>query len=228
MSKRILAIDDEKSILELVRYNLEKEGYSVFTAETGEKGFDLAKSKQPDLILLDLMLPGMDGLETCKLLQRTPQTRAIPIVMLTAKNSEVDQVVGIELGACDYIPKPFSVKVLLARVKNIFRSKELSREPARMVKSGDLVIDKDKQSFMVKGKPRVLTKLEFQIVTFLMEHPDKVFSRDQLLSGAWKGEAFVVDRTVDVHIRSIRRKLGRWRDAIETVRGSGYRFNTDK
>ncbi len=221
----ILIIDDEKDILKLLQYNLEKEGYPVLTAQTGETGLELAKSKKPDLVILDIMLPGMDGLEVCKLLRTTSQTKNIPIFMLTAKNTEVDQVVGLELGASDYIAKPFSVKVLLARLKNIFRAKTNQKEETAVLKAGDFVIDKEKLHFTVKGKPVPLTKLEFRILSFLMENPGRVFSRDKLLSGAWGGEAFVIDRTVDVHVRSIRKKLGKYRDMIETVRGTGYRFS---
>lgn len=220
----ILVIDDEKDILKLIQYNFEKEGYAVLTARSGEDGLESARSKRPDLIVLDLMLPGMDGIEVCKLLKSDRGTRDIPVVMLTAKNSEVDQVVGLELGAADYVPKPFSVKVLLARVKNILRKGQSRKEEAAVIAAGDAVIDKDRQIFSVKGRPVSLTRLEFKILTFLMENPGRVFSRDQLLDGAWGGETFVVDRTVDVHVRSIRKKLGRYRNMIQTVRGAGYRF----
>lgn len=224
----ILVIDDEKDILKLLQYNLEKEGYQVLLSKTGEEGLELARNKKPDLVILDLMLPGIDGLEVCKLLKAQKPTNHAPILMLTAKSTETDQIVGLELGASDYIAKPFSVKVLLARVKNIFRSQEVKRETgANLVKAGDLVIDKERFSFTVKGKPISLTKLEFKILSFLMENQGIVFSRDKLLSGAWGGESFVVDRTVDVHIRSIREKLGKYRDLIETVRGTGYRFKEE-
>ena len=220
----ILVIDDEKDILKLLQYNLEKEGYSVLTAKTGEEGLGLAQGKMPNLVILDLMLPGIDGFEVCKLLRAQKKTESIPVLMLTAKNSEVDQVVGLELGAADYIAKPFSVKVLLARVKNIFRKEESKPETLSVLRAGELEIDNERQSFAVKGKPVSLTRLEFRILSFLMQNRGKVFSRDQLLTGAWGGEAFVVDRTVDVHVKSIREKLGKHRDRIETVRGSGYRF----
>ncbi len=222
--KLILAIDDEKDILKLVQYNLEREGHQVLCAKSGEEGLELARAKKPDLILLDLMLPGMDGLEVCKVLRSNKETRHIPVLMLTAKSSEVDQVLGLELGASDYITKPFSVKVLSARVKNAFRNKEAKKEDPVTLRVGDFVIDRERRSFTVNGKPIVLTKLEFQMLGFLMENRGKVISRDQLLSGVWEGQAFVVDRTVDVHVRSIRQKLGKYRDHIETVRGSGYRF----
>src|SRR3989338_6660927 len=140
----ILVIDDEKDILKLLQYNLEKEGYRVVLAKTGEEGFELARSKKPDLIILDLMLPGIDGIEVCKLLKASSDTKNIPVIMLTAKSTDVDQVVGLELGASDYIPKPFSVKVLLARIKNIFRGKEGKKEEGNLLKVRDLVLDKDR------------------------------------------------------------------------------------
>ncbi len=225
MSKKlILAIDDEKDILKLLQYNLEREGHQVLCAKSGEEGLEIARVKKPDLILLDLMLPGMDGLEVCKLLRANKDTKNIPILMLTAKSSELDQILGLELGATDYITKPFSVKVLSARVKNIFRNKETKKDESTLLGVGGLVIDRERRSFTVNGKLVSLTKLEFQMLGFLMENRGKVFSRDQLLSSVWEGQAFVVDRTVDVHMRSIRQKLGKHRDLIETVRGSGYRF----
>jgi DNA-binding response OmpR family regulator len=222
--KLILALDDEKDILKLIQYNLEREGYQVLCAKSGEEGLEAVRSKHPDLVILDLMMPGIDGLEVCKIVRANKDTKNIPILMLTAKDSEVDQVLGLELGATDYMSKPFSVKVLLARVKNIFRNQETQKDETPVIRAGELVIDKDRHTFNVKGKSVTLTKLEFKLLGFLMENRGKVYSRDQLLSGVWEGEAFVVDRTVDVHIRSIRQKLGRYRDWIETVRGSGYRF----
>lgn len=220
----ILVIDDEKDILKLVQYNFEKEGYQVVVARSGEEGLEAAKAKLPALIILDLMLPGIDGLEVCKLLRSEKSTKKVPIVMLTAKGSETDQIVGLELGAADYIAKPFSVKVLLARVKTILRGRSSPDDETVVLRTGDFVLDRERLSFTVKGKPIALTKLEFRILAFLMQNAGKVFSRDKLLSGAWEGEAFIVDRTVDVHVRSIRRKLGKHRDAIETVHGTGYRF----
>ena len=221
---RILVVEDEKNILKLLEYNLEKQGYQVFLASTGEEGLKLASEKNPDLVILDLMLPVVDGLEVCKTLQASKSTKNIPIIMLTAKNSEVDQVVGFELGASDYIPKPFSLKVLLARVKNILRYRETNDDARPVIHIGDLSIDKDAYNFKIKNEAVALTKLEFKIIGFLMQNPGKVFSRDQLLNGAWEGEAFVSDRTVDAHVRSIRQKLGKFRDYVETVRGIGYRF----
>ncbi len=222
--KLVLAIDDEKDILKLVQYNLEREGYQVLCSKTGEEGLDLARSKKPDLILLDLMLPGIDGLEVCKILRSNRETKNIPILMLTAKSTELDQILGLELGASDYISKPFSVKVLTARVKNIFRQLEPKRDESALLSVGDIQLDRERHRVTVKGKVQEFTKLEFKMLAFLMQNPGKVFSRDQLLSQVWDGEAFVVDRTVDVHVKSIRTKLGKSRGMIETVRGSGYRF----
>ena len=220
----ILVVDDEKDIQKLIQYNLEKEGYTVFLAGTGETGLEIAKARRPDFVILDLMLPGIDGLEVCRLIRSDKLTQSVPILMLTAKNSEIDQVVALEMGAADYIGKPFSPKVLLARVKNIFRKEQPKGEGGNLIRSSEIEIDRDCQRLTVKGKPVALTRLEFRILFFLMQNQDRVFSRDQLLSGAWGGEAFVVDRTVDVHVRSIRKKLGKHRDCIETVRGTGYRF----
>ncbi len=221
----ILIVDDEKDIVQLIQYNLEKEGYQIHTASTGEEGFETAKKKRPQLIILDLMLPGIDGLEVCKLLRAEPLTKNIPVLMLTAKNTDVDQILGFELGASDYVSKPFSPKVLLVRIKNILKNRQTHKEDKVVLKAGELSLDKERQTFSVKGKGVALTRLEFKIIAFLMENPGKVFTRDQLLSGAWGQETFVVDRTVDVHVKSIRQKLGKYREAIETVRGSGYRFS---
>ena len=222
--RQILIIDDEKDIVKLLQYNLEKEGYGVSSALSGELGLAAAKSKRPDLVILDLMLPGIDGLEVCRLLKSDRATKQVPVLMLTAKGGEIDQVVGLEMGASDYIAKPFSVKVLLARVKNIFRGQESRREESALLKAGQIVLDREKHSVTAHGRPVVLTNLEFKILAFLMENPGKVFSRDRILDSVWQGEAFVVDRSVDAHVKSIRQKLDRCRDSIETVRGSGYRF----
>lgn len=223
----ILVIDDDKDIQKLVQYNLEKEGFQTLVARTGEEGLEMARAKAPALVVLDLMLPGIDGLEVCRLLRAEKTTRSLPVLMLTAKGSETDQIVGLELGANDYITKPFSVKVLIARVRNLLRRAEAPKAESPVLRHGDIMLDRERMSVTVKGKPAQLTKLEFSILAFLMENPGKVFSRDKLLSGAWEGEAFVVDRTVDVHIKSIRQKLGKSRDVIETVRGSGYRLAED-
>ncbi len=222
----ILVIDDEKDIVKLLQYNLEKEGYQVLSALSGEEGLEAARNKKPDLILLDLMLPGVDGLEVCRLLKTDPKTRLIPVMMLTAKGSEIDQVVGLELGASDYVPKPFSVKVVLARVKNLLRAKASPQEATTpLLKAGGILLDRERHRVTLQGKPIELTKLEFKILAFLMENRGKLYSRDKILDGVWQGEAFVVDRSVDAHIKSLRHKLGKSREVLETVRGEGYRFS---
>ncbi len=224
-SKHVLVVDDERDIRKLLEYNLGKEGYEVSLAETGEEAFRVIQTRMPDLVILDLMLPGTDGLEICRILRADSKTRPIPILMLTAKGSETDQVVGLELGADDYVTKPFQLKVLLVRVKKLLQRRvEAPAGALGVLKAGPILLDSEKRRVLVKGKEAPLTALEFRILAFLMKKPGRVFSRDELLSGAWKHEAFIVDRAVDVHIKSIRKKLGPASDAIETVRGAGYRL----
>ena len=227
-NKTILVVDDEKDILSLLEYNLQKDGYRVVSAKSGEEGLEKCRAVKPDLMVLDLMLPGIDGLEVCRLLKSDKNCSEIPILMLTAKSTDIDQIVGLEMGASDYMAKPFSVKVLLARVKNILRSQIPPKVSSRVLKYGDLCIDKDSHRFTLKGKSVELTKLEFQILTVLMENPNRVFSREKLLEVAWKNETFIVDRTVDVHVKSIRKKLGKYRNLIQTIRGTGYRFGSEE
>lgn len=222
--KRILVVDDEKDIVRLLEYNLKKEGYEVLTAATGEEGLKAAVSGRPDLVILDIMLPVLDGFEVCKNLRANPKTAALPVLMLTAKGSETDEVVGLEIGADDYVTKPFKISVLLTRIKKLLQRSKAPAPPAASMKAGALELDPEKQKVRVKGKEVPLTTLEFRILSFMMKNPGKVYTRNQLLDGAWKHEAFVVDRTVDVHIKSIRKKLGPGADCIETVHGSGYRF----
>lgn len=227
MSKeRILVIDDEAGILELVRYNLAKEGYTVQVADTGEKGLKAARAKLPDLIVLDLMLPGMDGFEVCKLLKNDAKTRSIPVLMLTAKSEETDLVTGLELGADDYLTKPFSPKVLLARIRTILRRRapQAAAETGGRLQLHDVVIHPGRREVLVAGKPVSLTFTEFQILHLFAGRPGWVFSRDQIVE-AVRGEGYAVtDRAVDVQIVGLRKKLGRAGAYIETVRGVGYRF----
>ena len=221
----ILVIDDEKDLLKLLRYNLEKEGYRVLSAETGEKGFEAAKAERPDAIILDLMLPQIDGLEVCRLLKVTKETQRIPVLMLTAKSSDVDQVVGLEVGASDYVTKHFSIKILLVRLKNILkRQVERAENPARTIKCCELTLDKDRHCVDVAGKRSNLSKTEFGILSVLMEHPNSVVSREELISAVWGGGAFVSGPAMNMQIKCLREKLGRYRDYIETVRGTGFRF----
>lgn len=223
----ILIVDDEAGILELLRYNLGKDGCRVLSAESGEKGLEIARESVPDLVILDLMLPGIDGLEVCRLIKQDKRTCGIAVVMLTAKNSEIDEVVGLEVGASDYLAKPFSVKVLLARIKNILRkkNKQDATDKDTVIKSGDFLLDKNSVRFLVKGKSIELTKTEFNIMTVLMEKPDTVILRDRLVSTAWGPACVVSQASVNMQIKSLREKLGKYSSSIETVRGLGYRFN---
>jgi two-component system phosphate regulon response regulator PhoB len=225
IAKNILVVDDEENILELVRFNLVKEGYQVACAATGEEALKEARSKPPDLIVLDLMLPGMDGLEVCKTLKKDAKTEHIPIVMLTAKGEESDIVAGLELGADDYVTKPFSPKVLIARIRAVLRRHE-SGPPAEtsLLKIHDISINPGRHQVLVVGKPVELTYTEFRILHFLARRPGWVFTRSQILDAARGQDIAVTDRSVDVHIVSLRRKMGKQGDYIETVRGIGYRF----
>jgi two-component system alkaline phosphatase synthesis response regulator PhoP len=224
-NEHILVVDDEEDILELVRYNLQREGYRVLCSKSGEEALDLARSEQPDLIVLDLMLPGMDGLEVTKALKSGDQTKDIPIVMLTAKGEEPDIVAGLELGADDYVTKPFSPRILAARVRAVLRRKlkELP-EDASVFRIQDLVIHPGRHEVLSKGKTVQLTFTEFGILHYLAKRPGWVFTRSQIVD-AVKGDDYpVTDRSVDVQIVGLRKKLGSAGKYIETVRGVGYRF----
>jgi len=231
MSKAsVLVVDDEQDILELVEYNLSKEGYRVFTVTTGEDALRLARSQLPDAVILDLMLPGVDGLEVCRSLKGDPTTAHIPIVMLTAKGSEADIVSGLELGAADYVTKPFSPRVLTARIKAVLRRDAEGQEAeTSTVAVGELSIHPGRHQVLASGRPVELTATEFRILTFLARRPGWVFTRQQIVDGAQSDDSFlpdrfVTDRSVDVHIVSLRRKLGGCGSYIETVRGVGYRL----
>ncbi|MCK4858998.1 MAG: response regulator [Candidatus Omnitrophica bacterium] len=226
--KKILIVDDEKDILELLKYNLEKAGYSVLTAKSGEQALESVKKEKIDLILLDLMLPKIDGLEVSKILKRDNQTEFIPIIMLTAKGEESDIIIGLELGADDYITKPFSPKVLVARVKAVLRRLEEKLESKKVIQIEGLSIDILNYKLMLEGKPIKLTKIEFNLLRCLVTNPGQVFTRDQLLNKAWNEETFIGDRTIDVHIRRLRKKLKSASKFIATVRGIGYKFESDE
>jgi two-component system phosphate regulon response regulator PhoB len=220
----ILVIDDEKDLIELVRYNLEKEGFDAIAASDGQAGLEIAQRHKLDLIVLDLMMPGMDGLEVCRRLRSDARTGRIPLIMLTAKATEADRIVGLELGADDYITKPFSPRELVARVKAILRRTAAHSEPEQVIRHGDLLIDVVRHEVTVGGKPVTLTATEFRILHFLASKPGRVLSRDDIIDAALGRDANVFDRTIDVHITAIRRKLGRGSDQIETIRGFGYKF----
>ncbi len=221
---KILIVEDEKDIVELVQYNLEREGLSTVAVNTGEEAVKILQHQSVDLIILDLMLPGMDGLETCRLLKQENKTSSIPILMLTAKSEESDVVVGLQLGADDYVTKPFSPKVLIARVKAILRRFTDHKTPLEMREIARIRIDIPKHKITYQGKPITLTMIEFNILEFLSRYPGRVFSRDQIMDKVWKEGKFIVDRAVDVHIRGLRKKLKTAAHLIETVRGVGYRF----
>jgi two-component system phosphate regulon response regulator PhoB len=223
--EKILIVEDEEDIQELVQYNLKKEGYQITGVVTGEEAIEQASSARPDLIILDLMLPGVDGLEVCRRLKGDPKTQHIPIVILTAKGEESDIVVGLELGADDYITKPFSPKVLLARLRAVLRRKarEETGETAVLVRD-DLAIDPARHEVKVQGEQLDLTATEYRVLHFLARKPGWVFTRQQIVD-AVKGEDYpVTERSVDVQMVGLRKKLGSCANYIETVRGIGYRF----
>jgi two-component system phosphate regulon response regulator PhoB len=220
----ILVVDDEEDIQELLTLNLVREGYDVVTADTGEQALELAQAKLPALTVLDLMLPGLGGLDVCKILKNNSKTRHIPVIMLTAKSEESDIVAGLELGADDYITKPFSSKVLVARVRRILRKKEDQETNGEVIKIHDMVIDPARREVTLKGKPISLTLSEFNILATLARRPGLVFTRYQIVDSLHGGDYVVSDRAVDVQITYLRKKLGDCKHYIETVRGVGYRF----
>ncbi len=222
---RVLVVDDEEDILELVRYNLAREGYKVRCVASGEEALEAARQDVPGLIVLDLMLPGLDGLEVCRILRRDPKTAHIPIVMLTAKGEEADVVAGLELGADDYVTKPFSPRVLLARIKAVLRRRS-AREPeeSMTLQVGDIVINPQRHEVLVRGKPVTLTYVEFRLLHYLARRPGWVFTRQQIIDNVRGDNYPVTDRSVDVQVVGLRKKLGPCGYLIETVRGVGYRF----
>jgi phosphate regulon transcriptional regulator PhoB len=220
----ILVIDDEKDLIELVRYNLEKEGFDVIAATDGQAGLEVVKRHRPDLVVLDLMMPGLDGLQVCQRLRSDPRQGRIPVIMLTAKATEADRVVGLELGADDYITKPFSPREVVARVKAVLRRSVPHQDEPQFIRSGDVTIDLSGHEVTYKGQRVSLTATEFRILEFLAARPGRVFSRDEIIDAALGNDTAVFDRTVDVHITAIRRKLGAGGEQIETVRGFGYKF----
>ncbi len=223
--QKILAVDDEEDILELLRFNLTKEGFAVVCAASGEEALKSALSHRPDLVLLDLLLPGMDGLEVARRLKNDPSTKEIPVIMVTAKGEEADIVTGLEVGAEDYITKPFSRKVLIARVRAVLRRKASApADDQEVVSVHDLTIHPGRREVLVKGRSVVLTFTEFGILNFLARRPGWVFTRSQIVDAVKGDEYFVTDRAVDVQIVGLRKKLGSAAKVIETVRGVGYRF----
>lgn len=225
-AKRILVVEDDRDISELIRYNLEREGYDVSVLFSGEEAVSYAARIRPNLIILDLMLPEVDGLDICRQLKSDDALKGIPVVMLTAKSEEADVIVGLQLGADDYMAKPFSPKVLLARIKAIMRRiKDTEVDVAKNHREyGHLTIDTLKHKVTFKGESIGLTSIEFDILEFLSRSPGRVYTREQILENVWKEGKFIVDRAVDVHVRGLRKKLGAGEDYVETVRGVGYCF----
>ncbi len=231
MAKTILIVDDEQDILDLLEFNLQAEGYHIVTARDGEQALELAGSVNPDLIILDIMLPQKDGWTVLRELRAKPETASIPVIFLTAKSSEIDEVVGLELGADDYIVKPISLRKLIARVKTVLRkANQVSRSKASgVLKFNGLEIHPESFSVRVDGKEVKLTKKEFQILEYLALRTGRVVTREALLDHIWGYDIIVTDRTIDVHIRKIREKLGpKYAARIETFKGVGYRFKDDQ
>ncbi len=229
MKEKILIVEDEKDIIKMLDYNLKKEGFRVIDARDGEDALDLALREHPDLILLDLMLPGMDGLEVCKALKKESKTSSIPIIMLTAKSQESDKVLGLGLGADDYITKPFSPRELIARIKAVLRRVNEKEKLPEIFQSGDLKIDFAKISVEVKHKPIELTSKEFELLKILLKAKGRVLSRDYLLDTIWGYDHAmeIQTRTVDVHVRTLRKKLKLAAKMIVTVKNYGYRFEAE-
>jgi two-component system alkaline phosphatase synthesis response regulator PhoP len=229
MQKTVLVVDDEEDIVQLLRYNLEKEGYAVKTALDGEAALQVAARQPFDLVLLDVMMPKIDGFEVCRRLRATPLHASTPIMFLTARAGELDQILGLELGADDYVQKPISPRVLVARVKSILRRSAESVKTETLVMPeilnvGELEINRQNYTVKVEGEETFFPKKEFELLAFLVSNPGKVFSREVLLNKIWGENVYVLDRTVDVHISKVREKLGSHGGSIETVKGVGYRF----
>jgi two-component system phosphate regulon response regulator PhoB len=225
--ENILVVEDEEDILALVHYNLAKEGYTVTPVTSGEEGLRAVAGKYPDLILLDLMLPGIDGLEFCRRMKKDADTAAIPIIMVTARGEESDVVAGLEMGADDYVVKPFSTKVLLARIRNVLRRRERDSDVSPnddSISIHGIVIHPGRNEVLVDGNPVDLTFTEFRVLHFLASRPGWVFTRYQIVNAVRGDDYAVTDRAVDVQIVGLRKKLGRHGECIETVRGVGYRF----
>lgn len=221
----LLIIEDDPDIVELLQYNLEREGYKVLVANDGEVGLREARSRKPGAILLDLMLPGMDGLEVCRSLKGDKATRAIPLLMVTAKGEETDVVTGLELGADDYIAKPFSPRMLLARIRAVLRRGTLREGDRLRVEVGDVTLDRERYEVTKDGDVVQMTRAEFRLLWTLVCNPGRVYTRDELVECITAGEAMILDRNVDVHVSAIRKKLGQDTDLIGTVRGVGYKCN---
>ena len=228
--QRIVLIEDEKDIIELVRYNFRKDGFEVASFVSGKEGLEHLRRSPADLVLLDIMLPDLDGLEICKRLRAEERTKSLPVIFLTAKGEEIDRVLGLEIGADDYVVKPFSPRELVARVKAVLRRQARPLEKLEVIETPDLRLDAQTQEVTVRGKAIELSTLEFKLLHFLASHPRRIFNREQLLDEVWGRDRFVTPRTVDVHVRRLREKIEVQSEKpqfIQTVRGSGYRFSAE-
>ncbi len=227
MPTRIVIIEDEKDIVELVRYNFRKEGFDVEGFLRGKEGLEALRRKPADLLLLDILLPDIDGIDICKRLRADDRLKTMPVIFLTAKGEEIDRILGLEIGADDYVVKPFSPRELLARVKAVLRRQTRVLEKREVIEAGGLRLDSRAQEVAVGGRLVELSALEFKLLHFLASNPRRIFSRDRLLDEVWGRDRFVTPRTVDVHIRRLRQKIEAQADAprfLQTVRGAGYRF----
>ncbi len=228
MRQRIVIIEDEKDIVDLVRYNFRKEGFDVESFGSGKEGLEYVRKSSTDLVLLDIMLPDLDGMEICRRVRADERLKGLPIIFLTAKGEEIDRVVGLEIGADDYVVKPFSPRELVARVKAVLRRREQALGKAEVIEAAGLRLDLRTREVTIHGRAIQLSALEFKLLHFLASQPRRVFSREQLLDHVWGRDRFVTPRTVDVHIRRLREKIEKQEGEphyVQTVRGSGYRFS---
>ena len=223
--KKLLIIEDDKSLASVVEYNFSNSGYKVFCARDGQDGINQARNRMPDIILLDLMIPVIDGIEVCRQLRAESTTRETPIIMVTAKAEEVDQLIGFSAGADDYVIKPFSVRVLMEKVKTLLRRHTRSQGAGLdIISSGPIEVDRGRHRVLVDQKQLELTPSEFRLLDTLIRHPGRAFERSELINAALGADTLALERTIDVHIRSLRKKLGVHAEIIQTVRGVGYRF----
>ncbi len=220
----VLIVEDDRSLSEVLDYNLRQEGYETIAAASGQEGLNLAKLRGPEMIVLDLNLPIIDGLEICRRLRADPVTREVMVLMLTAKSEETDQVAGFSVGADDYVTKPFSVKVLLERVRALMRRRMGATRDAKVLVSQGILVDRERHRVTAGDEALDLTPSEFGLLEALLRQPGRVFSRSELIDAALGGDSLVLERTIDVHVRALRKKLGAHAPLVETVRGIGYRF----
>lgn len=225
VNQKVLVVDDESDILELLKYNLSKEGYDVKTASNGVKGVEIAKSFVPDLILLDIMMPKQDGVETCRQIREIPELANVFVIFLTARSEEYSEVAAFEMGADDYITKPIKPRALMSRINALFRRESKKKKDSQKIMIGDLEVDRSSYTVILGDKKINLPKKEFELLYFLAQNPGKVFSRDELLKNIWGTDVYVLARTVDVHIRKVREKIGD--GYISTVKGVGYKFDVN-